>query len=79
MYTNVTRYANPECNAEFLYWHKGELILLELPNGGMGLYWLCPACSIYLRLLYDFSEQEVRVVPKTELHVDRRLAEKEAA
>jgi hypothetical protein len=59
----VSYCANPNCGAEFLYLHEGELFIIELPHDGVEHYWLCPACARYLRVVYDISEG-AKVVPK---------------
>jgi hypothetical protein len=59
----VSYCANPDCGAEFLYLHEGELFVIELPNKGVERYWLCPTCSRDLRVIYHPSEG-AKVVPK---------------
>jgi hypothetical protein len=60
--------ANPECGAEFLYLHEGELFVIELPHDGVECYWLCAACARDLRVVYNLPEG-AKVVPKaTVLH-----------
>lgn len=49
----VSNCANPECNAEFLYLHEGELFVIELPDKSVAYYWLCPSCATYLRVVFD--------------------------
>ena len=49
----VSNCANPECNAEFLYLHDGELFVIELPDKKVAYYWLCPSCARNLRVVFD--------------------------
>jgi hypothetical protein len=56
--------ANPDCGAEFLYLHEGELFVIRLPDNGVQHYWLCPACAPIFRLTYDPSEGS-KVVAKS--------------
>lgn len=60
----VTNCANPDCDAEFLYLHEGELFVIELPDKGAAHYWLCPSCAPYMRVVYDPSEG-AKVVAKS--------------
>jgi hypothetical protein len=48
--------ANPDCGAEFLYLHEGELFVIELSHNGAEYYWLCPSCAHDMRVVYDPSE-----------------------
>jgi len=52
----VSKCANPECDAEFLYLHEGELFVIELPEKGVAYYWLCATCATYLRVVFDAVE-----------------------
>jgi hypothetical protein len=60
----VTNCANPNCSAEFLYLHEGEVFVIELPDNSVEHYWLCPSCARYLRVAYDESGG-VKVVAKS--------------
>ena len=55
--------ANPDCSAEFLYLHEGELFVIELPNRAVERYWLCRECSRSMGVTYNPSEG-VRVIPR---------------
>jgi hypothetical protein len=52
----VSKCANPDCGAEFLYLHEGELFVIELPDKGVKHSWLCPSCAPHMRVAYDPSE-----------------------
>ena len=52
----VSNCANPECNAEFLYLHDGELFVIELADKKVAYYWLCPSCATNLRVVFDPAE-----------------------
>ncbi len=55
--------ANPNCTAEFLYLHEGELFLIELSDRTVQRYWLCGACAPSMRVVYDPAEG-IKLVPK---------------
>lgn len=55
--------ANSKCPAQFLYLYEGELFILQLPNRTVERYWLCKACSPFMRVVYDLAEG-VKVIPK---------------
>ena len=65
----LSKCANPECNATFLYFHRGKLFRLETESGQdrrrtMGsaalkplrrveFFWLCQECAGNMTLAYD--------------------------
>ena len=63
----VSNCANPDCDAEFLYLHEGELFVIELPDKNVAYYWLCPSCATNLRVVFDPVEG-ARVIA----HLDSR-------
>jgi len=74
----VTNCANPNCDAEFLYLHEGELFVIELPDKVVAHYWLCPSCTRHMRLVYNPTDG-VRLVAKSEVLDDVRWIVREKA
>ena len=74
----VSNCANPECNAEFLYLHKGELFVIELPDKGVAYYWLCPTCAMYLRVVFDPVEG-AKVIANLDIFDGTPFAQERAA
>ncbi len=69
----VKNCANPDCGAEFLYLHEGELFVIASPDHHVDNYWLCPLCAPSMRVVYDAS-QGARLVPRIRvLHSVRPL------
>lgn len=60
----VSNCANPECGADFLYLHEGELFVIKLPDETVQLSWLCPLCAPYMNVVCD-ADGEVRVVARS--------------
>ncbi len=60
----VKNCANPDCGAEFLYLHEGELFVIPFSDH-VENYWLCPLCAPSMRVAYDAS-QGARVVPRVQ-------------
>jgi hypothetical protein len=74
----ISNCANPDCGAEFLYLHEGELFVIELPDKGVAHYWLCPSCARRMRLVYDRTGA-MRLVAKSEVLGEVRLIVREKA
>jgi len=55
--------ANPNCSAEFLHLHEGELFLIELPDRTVHRYWLCGACAPHMCVVAHPIEG-MRIVPR---------------
>ena len=74
----VSNCANPECDAEFLYLHEGELFVIELPDKSVAYYWLCPSCATNLRVVFDLAEG-ARVIANLDSRDGTPLAYEEVA
>ena len=74
----VANCASPECDAEFLYLHEGELFVIELPDKSVAYYWLCPSCATNLRVVFDPAEG-ARVIANLDNRDEPPLAYGEAA
>lgn len=75
----VTNCVNPDCDAEFLYLHEGELFVIKLPDNGVEPYWLCPSCAPYMRVVYDPSGGAKVVAKAGLLRVARSIVRENAA
>jgi hypothetical protein len=62
----VSHCANPECGADFLYLHDGEVFLIQLPDKTVECHWLCRSCAPNMHVVYMRSEG-VKVVPRAGL------------
>lgn len=58
--------ANPDCGAEFLYLHDGEVFVIELPDRSVRYYWLCKLCAGRMRIVYNRADG-AKVVAKSEV------------
>ena len=69
----VTKCANPECKARFLYFREGRLFVTQSHTTGNAgtidpviyprFYWLCERCSAGMTLEFD-NEGNSTIVPK---------------
>jgi hypothetical protein len=57
----LSKCANPDCSALFLYLHRGKLFMLETANPSgekhserkREYFWLCEECSSSMTIAYD--------------------------
>ncbi len=69
----VSRCANPDCGAPFLYLREGKLVAVRRAGEGHGsrveFFWLCGMCASHLRFeTADNGDTNVVAIPQAQTH-----------
>jgi hypothetical protein len=74
----LSKCANPECTARFLYLHQGKVFKFATskdPGDPCGpkieYFWLCGSCARDLTLVFNFNQRAVDVVPRPRQRPER--------